>query len=541
MTARHVRLIALVLGAASAWNARHVNNPAGISYLDIADAYMRGDLTNAINAYWSPLYSLLLGPALAVIRPGPHYEASVAHLVNFLIYCAAMVTFDRLLQAVMHRSRERGGWLPERLWILFGYSVFAWSALILINVYDVSGDLLMAVFVFGAAAILVRMQEGPVSLARAALFGAALGLGYLSKAAMLPLSFAFFAAALMSRGEWRRNVPAVAAALIVCSLVVSPFVVALSLQKGRFTAGDAGKLVYAWFVNDVTKYAHWQGEPPGRGVPVHPDRKIHERPAVFEYATPIAGTHPVWYDPTYWYEGLETHVDPRKQLRALVNAARVYWDLALTAAAPLLAIGVLLSMGSRRDVFQRLGQEWCLLGTGTAPFLMFAILHTETRFVGAFLVMVVLGLLQAVRMPASEEALRLARGLVVGASLVLGLQVAVPVVRGLASGSAAVNLDDEIATGLVKMGLHPNDRVGTLGWAFDAYWARLARVRIVAETPAPDVVTFWSETPDTRRSVYDAFRGAGVRVIVSESVPATSAAAGWQAIRPGGPYAYWLW
>ena len=75
-------------------NARHANNPGGISYLDIADAYMRGDLGNAINGYWSPLYSLLLGPALVVFRPGPYYEASVAHLVNFLIYCAAMVTFD---------------------------------------------------------------------------------------------------------------------------------------------------------------------------------------------------------------------------------------------------------------------------------------------------------------------------------------------------------------------------------------------------------------------------------------------------------------
>ena len=85
--------------------------------------------------------------------------------------------------------------MPEWLWIFFGYSSFVWSALILINIYDLSADLLMAVFVFGAAAILVRMQDGPVSLSRGALFGATLGLGYLSKAAMFPLSFVFFAAA----------------------------------------------------------------------------------------------------------------------------------------------------------------------------------------------------------------------------------------------------------------------------------------------------------------------------------------------------------
>jgi hypothetical protein len=539
---RKVRLIALLLGAASAWNARHVNNPGGISYLDIADAYMRGDFANAINGYWSPLYSLLLGPALVVFRLGPYNEASVAHLVNFLIYCAAMVTFERLLRAVIHRSRrENGGWMPEWLWILFGYSAFVWSALILIDVYNLSADLLMAVFVFGAAAILVRMQDGPVSLGRGALFGATLGFGYLSKAAMFPLSFMFFAAAIVSRFEWRRNVPAVAAALIAFSLVASPFIVALSLQKGRPTFGDVGKLVYAWFVNDVAMYAHWQGEAPGRGVPVHPDRKIHEHPDVFEYATPIAGTHPVWYDPTYWYEGLETHFDPKKQVRALIKAARVYWDLALSASAPLLAICVLLSLGSSKDLFQRLGRQWYLLGTGILPFAMFAVLHTETRFLGAFVMMIFLGLLLAVRVPLSEESRRFARALMVGASLVLGLRVAVPVVvRGVITHPAAVNVDYEIESGLAKMGLQANDRVGTLGWAYDSYWARLAHVRIVAETPSPDLSTFWSETPEGRRSVYDAFRKAGVRVIVTDSVPATSAADGWQAVRPGGPYAYWL-
>ena len=498
-------------------------------------------LRNAINGFWSPLYSLLLGPALVVLRPGPYYEASVAHLVNFLIYCAAMVTFERLLQAVIHRSRgENGAWMPEWLWVLFGYSAFVWSALILINVGAVSSDLLMAVFVFGAAAILVRMQDGPVSLGRGALFGATLGFGYLSKAAMFPLAFMFLAAALMSRFEWRRNVPAVAAALVAFSLVASPFIVALSLQKGRPTYGDVGKLAYAWCVNGVTVYAHWQGEAPARGAPVHPDRKIHERPAVFEYATPVAGTHPIWYDPTYWYEGLEIYFDPAQQLRAFGIAAEIYWDLALKASAPLLAICVLLLLGSRKDLLQRLGRQWYLLGTGILPFAMLAVVHAELRYLGAFLVMVFLGLLLAVRLPSSEESHRFARALIIGASLVLGLRVAVPIVRAVVVGPPAVNVDYEIASGLTKMGLHADDHVGTLGWAFNSYWARLAHVRIVAETPGYDVATFWSDTPEGRRSVYDAFRKAGVRVIVTNAVPSTSAADGWQPVRPGGPYAYWL-
>ena len=53
----------------------------------------------------------------------------------------------------------------------------------------------------------------------------------------------------------------------------------------------------------------------GNGV-FHPvdftllNRKVHASPDVFEYATPVGGTLPVFYDPTYWYEGLRTPIRP---------------------------------------------------------------------------------------------------------------------------------------------------------------------------------------------------------------------------------------
>ncbi|MBA3714787.1 MAG: hypothetical protein H0W76_20390, partial [Pyrinomonadaceae bacterium] len=61
--------IAIVLGALHAWHGRYEISPDGISYLDMGDAYWRGDFQMAINGYWSPLYSWLLGLALLVIKP----------------------------------------------------------------------------------------------------------------------------------------------------------------------------------------------------------------------------------------------------------------------------------------------------------------------------------------------------------------------------------------------------------------------------------------------------------------------------------------
>src|SRR5438309_237527 len=54
-------LLAIALGAAQAWATRFTMNPDGISYLDMGDAYWRGNWHMAINAYFSPFYSWILG------------------------------------------------------------------------------------------------------------------------------------------------------------------------------------------------------------------------------------------------------------------------------------------------------------------------------------------------------------------------------------------------------------------------------------------------------------------------------------------------
>ena len=56
---------------------RHYVNPDGLSYIDMGEAYIRGDWDMAINTYWSPLYAWLIGITLFIIKPSPYWEASV--------------------------------------------------------------------------------------------------------------------------------------------------------------------------------------------------------------------------------------------------------------------------------------------------------------------------------------------------------------------------------------------------------------------------------------------------------------------------------
>src|SRR5258707_7029828 len=82
--------------------------------------------------------------------------------------------------------------------------------------------------------------------------------------------------------------------LVIFFILCSPWVYFLSRSKGHLSMGESAKLNYAWFVNGVEPYVHWQGGPDSCGVPTHPPRIINTDPTVYEFATPIAGTYPLW-------------------------------------------------------------------------------------------------------------------------------------------------------------------------------------------------------------------------------------------------------
>ena len=109
----------------------------------------------------------------------------------------------------------------------------------------------------------------------------------------------------VSVADRRRAIPRVLLSLVIFLGLSSPLILILSRSKGRWTLGGGGELVYAWFVNGTPVFYNWQGEAPNVGVPKHPTRKLFDRPAVYEYAAPIRGTYPPWYDPAYWNAGLE--------------------------------------------------------------------------------------------------------------------------------------------------------------------------------------------------------------------------------------------
>lgn len=548
-------LAALALGFIQALGRRHESadglaymGPDGISYLDIGDAYMRGDWYVAVNAMWSPFYSWLLGIWLHLFKPSPFWEFTVVRLLNFLIYAVVLFSFAYFLRA-LRRDRElrvSGVALPEWSWLVFGYTIFIWTSLFMNRVWRTSPDLLVAALIFLACGLLLRIRAAPNRWQLFAALGIVLGVGFLTKTIMLPLALVFILVAHLLARRAVGFKPALLRALIALLMfltLATPFVILLSRAKHRLTIGDSARLNYAWYVNGTTRYTHWQGEPTGSGTPVHPTRKIFATPAIYEFSAPPGISYPPWYDPSYWYEGVTPRFVFRQQLAAIArNLTWLYGFLfyRFFLGALTFALFVLLYQSGRwRRVLRNLGEYWFLMVPALTALAMYSAINIEPRYIAPFVPLLALSCLAAVRLAATDETRRWVSGVSLGLGLIFIVAVipetarlARSALRDLSSGHAAArDVQWQVARELQQRGLQPRDRVASIGNTMFAAWPRLARMRVVAEipeTPGDEAKKFWAVDGQVRAQALSAIAGANARVVVAENAPSWAISEGWQ-------------
>lgn len=546
-------VLAITLGALHTWVAasQYAMNEDGIAYLDMGEAFWRGDWQTAVNPVWSPLYPWLLGLVMQVVRPSLRWEYPLAHLLNFGIYLAALVCFSvfwreagRQRVGPLVGSQGLGLWRtwPDRVWWTLGYALFAWAALCLIELWAVTPDMLMAALVFLSAAVLLRTQRSPRSWRLYGVLGLLLGLGYLAKAIMFPIGLVLLGFSLFTREGLRRAVPRVALAAGLFGLIVAAYIGAVFLVTGRVTVSEAGRLTYLRYVNGLP-YPHWQGGVPGLGEPIHPSREILAEPAVFEFAAPIGGTYPIGQDPSYWYAGATPRLNLRELAATWLASGRYYLDLFFRQQAGLLLLALIgLALRRREGHPDRSGLgRWSLALTALAAFGLYGMVYVEGRYVAVFVTLLWADVLARVRWPAEPLAEKAASWLGFGAAALLVANLLIFNLEGLGSLAARPAADPasvaaarppswpgEVAEGLLALGVRPGDQVGVIGYAFDSFWARLARVRIVAEMPGGEAGEFWRGDAEVQARVLAAFAEAGVSAIVAEDVPGEAVLPGWQ-------------
>jgi hypothetical protein len=535
-------------------------NADGISYLDIGDAYFTGDWQNAINPVWSPMYSWVLGLVLFIFKPSMRMEFPLVHLTNYVIFLVALVSFVFFWRQLMHYRQVRldssPGSVTLPVWAMhsLGILLFIWASLTLIEIWSVTPDMLMAVIVFMAATFLLRMRLGILGLHHYAWFGLLLGLGFLSKTVMLPIAFLFLLAGLFSAGGLRRTAPRILLSLSIFILVVGPFIALISNAKGRLTFGESGQITYIRYVNGIP-YPHWQGGPEGYGTPVHPSRQIFADPPVYEFATPIGGTYPITYDPSYWYEGVIPSYSLSGLVPAVLSNFQVYLNLVFKEVGSFVAVVLVLLLLGYRPFFPGLKNilSWNLAILSILTLGLYSLVYTEGRYIGVFLVLIGADLLVNLILPDSNGN----RRVLSAASFVLviflmgnilvhnleGLDRLVsrsPGPTGVSAVAAPPRWPGEVAEELHRLGISQGERVGVIGYAFDSYWARLARVKIVAEMLEWQAEPFYRGQPEFQAQVLGVFRETGASAVIAEHVPAYASLQGWEQVGATNYYIYLL-
>jgi hypothetical protein len=509
--------VAILLGLLQVWFARFAITGDGISYLDMGQAYLRGDWHTAVNGYWNPLYAWFQAAGFAIFRPSPYWEYPVVHLVDFSIYVLTVFAFEFFLVALV-RGRE-----DETAMRFVAYALFTWTTLQLIGTSAVNPDMIVALTIYAAFGILARMANGYRTALGLAL---ALAAGYYAKAAELPVALLIFAAALVFMPCRRQVLVSLALFLMMCS----PLIVVLSHKTGHLTIGDTGRLNYAWYVNGIDSRL-WQGYPSGSGTPLHPARIILRSPKVYEFDHVFPVSNPIWYDESYWYEGLVVHLEARTLYHAVRgNLYAIVKLLAIQGSGFLLGGLLALLVLRLRPVGLPAPEFLAAWVASVASIVMLCAVHVETRFIAAFVTVIFLVPFALLRIPRTPFAVVVA---------VLGLASAMcfwhqrPRLGSSAKpfDSTPVNEQQVLAAGMESFGLAPGDKYATVccDGSASMKWGHLVHMHLVACFDWDD--QFWRLNERDQERVLAALATTGAKAAISEIPPPDpDHAHGWQRV-----------
>jgi hypothetical protein len=295
------------------------------------------------------------------------------------------------------------------------------------------------------------------------------------------------------------------------------------------------------FYNEMFQSYFWQGEN-GSGTPLHPVRQLMVRPSVFEFATPLGGTYPPAFDPSYWMEGARPHFRVGWMLRVFRQSGGTFfqiWTIQLEFAVAALALFFLLP--SKSECFPVLRQQFCVWVPPLIACFNYFIVLVEFRYVAPFILLLWLAVFSSLLGAKSHVPRSFGLAFVLAILVVTGVRIAKSTVSDLATVIAGQqNVNWQVAETLRGLGIQPGDRVAGVSRVAEAHWARLAGVKIVAEIPLGDETLFWAATPDEKQKVLQTFASTGAKFVVTKNPPACAQADGWIPLGATGFYAYHL-
>ena len=502
--------VLLALGSLDTW--RYINyqaNPDGVSYVDLAIAFMASGPQALVNGYWSPGLPALIGVAYRVVPPTPDTMYPTAHAVGYVMFVLATVFFHRMVTAVRREMKVVAGApvAAQVAIVVIGWCTYALFILKGIGVQLITPDIGVAAIVFWLVAESLALDAAPWAARRWAFAGAVLAVGYWWKAILFPVGIAWFLAAAfvaLRRGDPRRGPLTAGLAYGALSLLL---IVPVSRHTGRATFGETGRLNYLWYVN-AAPYVWERCLPPSIGdAAAAPFGAITRAEVIFEHpltcrlSSPLSNaTMPLWDDPSRFYRDAHPRVDATRQFRAIRNnvayLAREIADLGpvlfmMTALVGLAASGAaVLRWRARRRA--GMGPAELMIGTlVAAPIAFYLLVYVEFRHLAPFFaVAALLGTCAALgawpRRGSAVIALVVVAALTdvvwrMSTQTLIGFTLLRATIAG--RGPERIPETQRVARALLASGLAPGTHVASIYNEWNAEWAQLARLRIRAHVP----------------------------------------------------------
>jgi len=363
--------------------------------------------------------------------------------------------------------------------------------------------------------------------------GVAAAFAYFAKAVFFPITVVVLLLTVLVGWRRRREViPLTAIAAVVFIAVASPLVIGLSMRYQHPTFGEVGKLAHAWFVAGVPANVDWIGDPIG-GQPANPPKLLSAgAPLMFSFSGP--GTYPPWYEASYWYQGVHSHISILRQAEVTL---RNLWDTVhYPQFAGLLALTILAW-----PYLRELRRHWHLIALGLTPIIAYCFVLTSERYISAFAVIVAASLIAcfpssvagyrrlglwliagavsaaavnaAIRPQANYEQIDAARRVSEFAGLRPGTKIAI------IGNPAFANLT---FSGFFNSGFHVEDG-RPWGASFvgssQELWAWIARLRIVGEIPPEDAHFFDEASGDRKYQILGLLISSGAEAIITVNHP----------------------
>lgn len=449
--------------------------PDGIQYLDVASKYLAKDWTNAVNAYWSPLYSWLLAVMLWAVKPSMSWEFFALKAVNFFLFLLGLLGLEFFLyQLERYRQKQISlnspgqAFIPEIAIRSLAYALFISMTIRLIDLTTPTPDigvLVMTIFLAGLTFNFLLGEDPPLFYF---FFGTILGIGYLMKLILLPFAVCLTAAIFIFA---KSKKPKLGSLLIVLGfLCVSlPFVAAIYKTKGRLTFGYSA--------------AHNYGNFNGRtGKPKYFRLTIFPHSEVFHFDKPEGVTFPYSYDVSYWDDGYHLVYNLSNQINSIKKSFPKLCDALADYQNLFILFACLFFCCKEKRFFLSGIKDHAILILSLISILgAYLLINICPRYLPPFVIPLIVLIFAGLKISSARSQTRIAGFLV----FLFSLQMLFPFFSSSmidlspdnVSRKLSNNRDFKTAEDLQKLGLKAGDKITSIELCYDYYWARLLRLQ----------------------------------------------------------------